>query len=174
VLIGHSLGGSMVAEATALLSDVIVAVVGIDTWSGLEVEASTQTDEDQEQRLAAFETDFRGYVEPWLRRMFHPSSDPQLVDRIVKDMVSRDQRMGLSAMKYAGTHTAKFQQRMRALRVPAYLIAADGSLYPKDPAAAGRYGIGFEMMTGVGHFPMLEAPQRFNARLDSVLDNLLS
>jgi hypothetical protein len=57
--------------------------------------------------------------------------------------------------------------------VPAYHIASEGSLYPKDPDVARQYGIGFEKMLGVGHFLLLEVPERFNARLDAVLREIV-
>jgi pimeloyl-ACP methyl ester carboxylesterase len=172
VLIGHSLGGSVVAEASSLLAGKIVGLIGVDTWAGLQPAVADPS--DQTERLVALRTNFQGYTDAWIRRMFAASADPELVARIASGMAEADPGVAIPIMACAGQHTATLRRRLRELSVPAHHIAAEGSLFPKEPATADEYGIGFEKMSGVGHFLMLEDPEDFNRRLAAALLNILS
>lgn len=172
VLIGHSLGGSVVAEASAILKDETIALIGVDTWSSLKPQAGGG--DDQSQRLADLRNDFGVYVDQWIRRMFPPTADTHLVDCVVKAMARHDPEMAIAAMMGGGRHTATLQRRMRELGAPSYLIASQGSLFPKDAEVARKYGIGFVEMPDVGHFLMLEAPAPFNALLRNALLQVLA
>lgn len=171
VLIGHSQGGTVVTEAAAQLGDRVIALIGADAWASLQPHAGSA--EDQAQRLAALHSDFAGYVDLWMRRMFAPGANPALVDEIAAGMARCDPDVAIPAMIGSSRYTAKLQQRMRELPVPSHNIAAGGSLFPKDPAVAADYGMGFELMDGVGHFLMLEAPEAFNRRLRGALRVML-
>ena len=53
------------------------------------------------------------------------------------------------------------------LRVPVRLI--NSAVYPTDSAAVNRYGMDVVIMSGVGHFAMMEDPKTFNALLSSAI-----
>jgi pimeloyl-ACP methyl ester carboxylesterase len=52
------------------------------------------------------------------------------------------------------------------------VIAINPAQPPTDAASLGRYGVGVLLMANVGHFPMLEGPERFNAILRTAIDNV--
>jgi hypothetical protein len=56
--------------------------------------------------------------------------------------------------------TTTRSEALAALGVPVRLI--NSPLYPTDSAAAHRYGMGVVIMSGVGHFAMMEDPRTFN------------
>jgi pimeloyl-ACP methyl ester carboxylesterase len=64
-------------------------------------------------------------------------------------------------------------------RIPAALaelklpvIAINPEAPPTDMASMGRYGVGVVLMARVGHFPMLEDPERFNSILKTAVDTV--
>lgn len=50
------------------------------------------------------------------------------------------------------------------------LITINAATPPTDMKSMERYGIKVYLLEGVGHFPMLEAPERFNQLLTNVID----
>ena len=171
VLLGHSQGGSVVVEAAALLAAETLAVIGIDTWSSLQGQPLSA--DAAEQMLEPFRRDFRAHTASWIRRMFAPMSDPALADTIAAVMADCEPAMAIAAMAGHQRYTPNLPRRMRELRAPLFAIASEFSLYPKDPEVARRHGIEFTKMAGVGHFLMLEAPERFNAELEAVLQRIV-
>jgi hypothetical protein len=61
---------------------------------------------------------------------------------------------------------------LQALQVPVVLINSDHS--PTDVEAAGHFGISIEMMSGTGHFVMLEDTDTFNRILENVVQRIVA
>ena len=78
VLIGHSMGGSVIVEAARRLSTSAIGLVGADTWS---VGRSRQA---IEQFIEPFRTDFATSMERFVRTSFSSGADQHLVERVAK------------------------------------------------------------------------------------------
>lgn len=168
VLVGHSIGGAVVAEAARLMPDRVAAVILVDTFHEVD---RPMTPEEREGFVAPLREDFRGAAEAFVRQlMFTADADPALVDRIARDMADAPPAVGLSA----GEQLLSYDEgaALAALDAPVRLINAD--LFPTDLEAARRYkpDVGLAVMPGVGHFPMLEDPAEFNRLLERAVREL--
>ena len=122
--------------------------------SPAEIEATAQT----------LRADFAAGASAFMRqRLFAPSTDPALVNRIVAGATGSPPEAAVAALANAWAYDAA--AAFRDLRVP--IVAVNADLYPTDVAANRRHARHFDalILTGVGHYPMLEAPERFNALL---------
>ncbi len=167
VLIGHSMGGPVVLEAARQLGERVPLIVAVDT---LQAPGQPAYSEEESRRLwAPFADDFAVATEGFVRqRFFLPDSPAELVDRVSTDMAAADPHVALEAGHGLTTYSAA--DGLRAVAdIPLVLINAAyvptdtetlASLHPKSRV---------ELIEGVGHFPMLEAPAEFNAVLDNVL-----
>jgi pimeloyl-ACP methyl ester carboxylesterase len=170
VLIGHSMGGSVIIEAARQMLERVVGLVGADTyWNVERTIPQEQTDQFLTNMRASFVETTREFVRA---SMFTPTSDPALVDRIVADMSSAPPEVGLGAVE---AMTKQDQaQAFDEVQAPVYCICAEKS--PIDIEAAKRHALSFEVlfMPGVGHFVMMEDPITFNFLLAEIVRELVS
>ena len=164
VMIGHSMGGPVILDAARGLSSRVLALVGADTFHDFGKEHS---DEEKRKFIAGFHDDFQQNVNGFVRSMFPAIADPALVDRVAADMSSAPPRVALSAMKNLFDYDAK--KTLEEVRIPVFCINADK--YPTNILGNRQHAASFEvlLMPGVGHFVMLEEPEKFNALLAEVL-----
>lgn len=167
VLIGHSMGGTVVVEAAQQIPGRVKAIIGVDTFKNL---GQTRTQAQVEVENAPFRKDFRQATDDFVRTgMFVPTSDAALIDKIAKDMAAAPPQVGFDAGVRLDSHDAELQKGLQKLQVPIMSINSD---YQPTDDAAERYGISIELMSGTGHFVMLEDPETFNLVLENVLQRL--
>jgi pimeloyl-ACP methyl ester carboxylesterase len=171
VLIGHSMGGPVVVEAARLLGDRVIGVVGVDTFTDV---SQRYTQEEIEGFLQPFRDDFAEATRGLVRgAMFAPNTDSALVDQIVADMSSAPPDVGVGALVgYLDWYHEESETAFRELNTPVYLINSD--MNPTNVDAGREYISSFEvvLMSGVGHFVMMEDPDTFNRLLDEIVEGL--
>lgn len=169
ILIGHSMGGPVVVEAALRLSGRVAAIVGVDTFQDLNRKRMRGRPGEM---LARLRDDFIGTSREIVRSMFVEKSDPELVARIVADMSGAPPAVGAAAVEAMGSHN--LAEALARLGVPVYCICSD--YQPFDLQAAEEHVPSFKLtlMSGVGHFVMLEDPATFNGLLQQIIDDLRS
>ena len=170
VLIGHSMGGAVIAEAARRMPERIIGLVGADTfWDVERVLPQEQTDEF----LARFQADFVKTTGEFVRAsMFTPDSNPVLVERIVADMSAAPPEVGVGAI--VGMSRQDLALTFEEVQAPIRCIGAGKS--PINVEAARRHASSFEVvfMPGVGHFVMMEDPETFNRLLAEFVKEFIS
>lgn len=168
ILVGHSMGGAVVLEAARLLGDRVVGIIGIDTLHRLDAPPTT---EQIERFMAPMRADFPSFVRRYMSSLFAAGTDSALVARYTDQMSRVSPNVGISAIENV------LRQDLRPvaheLSVPVRLIVSPR--YPVD-AEAWRSAVAdfdFVIMEGVGHFPMLTAPERFDAVLLTTVNELV-
>lgn len=170
ILIGHSMGGDVVLEAAKLLPKRILGIVGVDTFQDFTQPAFAP---DQiEGFIAGFRPDFAGRAEAFVRSMFPPSANPDLVTRTARDMASAPPDVALGALGSAWRYQPA--ETLKALRVPVKGINSD--MWPVNVegnrSLVPRYGA--KIMKGVGHFLHMEDPAAFNRLLQVTIDEIVA
>lgn len=168
VLIGHSMGGDVIVEAARRLTGRVEGLVWVDTYNQL---GTTRTPEQVAEFMAPFRADFRETTRTFVRSMFAPGSDESLVERVVADMSAAPPEVALAAGESLLTYGREVTVALEELNLPVIAINADDP--PTDIESMERYGIDVILMSGVGHFLMMEDPQRFNPLLRKVIGKLL-
>ena len=167
VLVGHSMGGPVIVEAARIAPQEVMGLVVVDALQ--DPDAPGLTLEAMQGFLARFEENFSDAMRDLVSTgMFVPESDPILKAWIVKDMASGPPQVGVGALRANILWPSTTRSNsLAALRVPVRLI--NSPLYPTDSAAVNRYGMDVVIMSGVGHFLMMENPKTFNALLSSAI-----
>lgn len=159
VLVGHSMGGPVALDAAKKLGSRCVAVVGVDTLHDVDTGIPP---EQAAAFLASLRADFAKNVDAFVReRFFTPETDPALVDLVAKSMAARPPEIAIPAMESLLAYDRA--AALAAVDVPVHCI---NTKTPTNVAANQARNPRFTavQMPGVGHFPMLEDPERF-ARL---------
>jgi len=168
VLIGHSMGGDVVVEAARRMRDRVVGLVWVDTYFRL---GSPRTKNEVDAFMAPLRRDFVTGVRALARGMFLPHSEAKLVDWVVADMSAAPPDVALAAVEKAITFEPEILVGLRELEIPKAVI--NGKWRPTDIDCLERYGFEVVVMSDVGHFPMMEAPERFNRILSGLIEGFL-
>jgi pimeloyl-ACP methyl ester carboxylesterase len=169
ILIGHSMGGDVILEAARQLPGRVRGLIWVDTYTQL---SEFQTREQVRSRMAPFRRNFIGETRAFVRRMFPSSADRSLVERVAVDMSAAPAEIALEAMESAWTFGATVPGMLRDLGVP--LVAINAETPPTDMDSMRRNGVEVVIIAGVGHFPMMEDPGRFNECLTKVVKGFTS
>jgi pimeloyl-ACP methyl ester carboxylesterase len=168
VLVGHSMGGTVIVEAARLMPDRIAALIPIDSLHDV---GRRPTPQQIAEFIAPLKRDFRGETTKFVRSLFPKGADPALVERVAGDMASGPPEVALGAMESLLTYDVA--KALGEVRAPIRAINADR--FPTNLAGNRRYAPRFDalIMTGVGHFPMLETPGAFNRLLEQAVRDLV-
>ncbi|MBN1293727.1 MAG: alpha/beta hydrolase [Candidatus Latescibacteria bacterium] len=171
ILVGHSIGGSVILEAARRMPDTIIGIIGVDTFHNVELK---YTPEFTDTYLAPFYDDFAEATANMVRNMFIPSTDSVLVEKIVIDMSSAPPEVGIGELIGNGNyHNDELLQTFREAQVPIRCINSDK--VPTDVETIRKYALSFEVkyMPDVGHFVMMEDPETFNRLLEETVQKLI-
>ena len=96
VLVGHSMGGLVILEAARRMPKRVIGLVGVDTLQNFE---GKFTQEQIDDLLTPFRSNFAEATRNFVLSMFTPTSDSALVEKIVNDMSSAPQVVGIGALE---------------------------------------------------------------------------
>ena len=172
ILIGHSMGGSVIAESARLMPNRVIGLIGIDTLENIEY---PMTREELKKMLAPLEKDFRTGSRQFIEQMILPDTDPQLREWILADISAAPPAVALSAMnemmsQYITGEAAKVFEK---IRIP--VITVNGDLWPVDYEANRRHMFSFDAMVlkKADHFLMMDRPKEFNRALEKAIHMIL-
>ena len=171
VLIGHSLGGGVIAEAARLMPQEVIAIIGIDTLHNV---ADVQPQEVIDGMIAPFAVDFPKAMDAFVAPMFPEGTDEKLVDWVVQDMSSAPPSVAISAFRnYTEQYvTGEACEVFKEVNVP--VVSINARLWPSDPEVNKKHMQSYRLfyIEDTGHFPMLERPAEFNRVLAEVLEQI--
>jgi pimeloyl-ACP methyl ester carboxylesterase len=167
VLVGHSMGGDIIVEAAPGLADRLRGLVWVDTYSSL---SSPRSEAEVDAFVQPFGVDFIGSMQQLVRRMFAAGADPELVNRVADDMASAPPAIAVDVLRHAISNHGPILGRLPQLGLP--IVAINPDYRPTDEASLRRYGVRTVLMSGVGHFLMMEDPDQFNRVLVDVIREL--
>ena len=169
ILIGHSMGGDVIVDAALQLPGRVAGLIMVDTYKKL---GDGRSMEQIQAFVEDFGIDFETKVQQLVRSLYLPTSDTSLVEYVAKDMSSAPTGVALSAIKSSFTHSRQITHDLELLNLP--VIAINAGNEPTDMESMQLHGVETHIMSRVGHFPMMEDPQRFNELLETLIEKLLS
>lgn len=167
VLIGHSMGGDVIAEAARRLPGRVAGLIWVETYKQLR---TPRTPEQVDARVASFRADFTEKTRAFVRGVSVPSSDRALVEWVAGDMSSAPPAVALGALRSAMSYDREMPRALDELKLPVIAINADNA--PTDTTSMRQHGVEVIVMPGVGHFLMMEDPERFNGLLVTAVGKL--
>jgi len=172
ILIGHSMGGSVIAEAARLMPHRVLGLIGIDTLGNIEY---PMTREEFEKMIAPLEKDFGTASRQFIGEMISPQTDPQLRDWILSDVSAAPPAVALSAMKEMMTQyvTGEAAKVFEGMRIP--VVTVNGELWPINYEANRRHMLSFDaiVLKEADHFLMMNRPEEFNRALEKAIQMVL-
>lgn len=171
ILIGHSMGGSVIAEAARLMPDKVTGLIGIDTLQDIEYPL---TQKELKAMIEPIEKDFRSGSREFIKQMILPGTDKELGEWILSDMSAAPPSVAISAMNNMMTQyvTGDAAKVFDKIRIP--VITVDGDMAPINYKANRRHMFYFDaiILKKADHFLMMDKPDEFNLALDKAIDKL--
>jgi pimeloyl-ACP methyl ester carboxylesterase len=167
ILVGHSMGGAVIVEAALAAPGRIIGLVGVDNFQNVNIDLSP---EQITEKVESMGEDFRRSTYKLVQGLFSADADSILVHEVAVDMSTAPSLVALSALEgYLRWSAEKGPDRIKALSAP--LVNINSPMYDTDEDAMRALVPDYRLwiMTGVGHFPMLEDPERFNTTLEEAV-----
>ncbi|MCU7878611.1 MAG: alpha/beta hydrolase [Candidatus Thiodiazotropha sp. (ex Lucinoma borealis)] len=173
ILIGHSMGGAVIAEAARLMPKRVRGLIGVDTLGNVEY---PMTAEEYEQMAAPLKADFKNGSRQFVKPMILPGTDPTLAEWILSDMASAPSAVALSAMEEMMSQYISGEAARIFEDIPVPVISVNADLWPIDYEANRRHMTSYEaiILKGADHFLMMNRPLEFNWALEQAIQTLLA
>ncbi|MBT8420365.1 MAG: alpha/beta hydrolase [Gammaproteobacteria bacterium] len=160
VLIGHSMGGPVAIEAANLLEEKVIGIVAVDIFF---LPGLPDSKDQIGEFMKSFEDDFEAASQAFVRSMFLPGADPDLISSIAETMSSADKNMGISALRNTiewlientPSLPGKYASKLRNIN------AVSEEKTPRQE--------GIVTIPGVGHFIAQVKPDAFNKALEKII-----
>ncbi len=171
ILIGHSMGGTVIAEAARLMPNSVIGLIGIDTLENIEY---PMTQEELKNMIGPLEMDFRTGSRQFVAEMISTQTDSQLREWILADMSAAPPAVAISAMnemmsQYITGDAAKIFDE---IRIP--VITVNGDLWPINYEANRRHMFSFDaiVLKEADHFLMMNRSKDFNSALEKAINTI--
>ncbi len=173
ILIGHSMGGPVIAEAARLMPDRVIGLIGIDTLENVEYR---MTEKERASMIAPLKQDFPTAARRFVADMLNDSTNPQLREWILSDMAAAPPTVALSAMEEMVSQfvTGEAATVFDTIRVP--VVTVNGDLWPINYEANRRHMSSYDaiVLKGADHFLMMNRPDEFNKALEKAIGLILN
>lgn len=169
VLVGHSMGGSVVTKSANLMPDKVIGIIGVDTLQNVGEDVPQQLIDDM---ISPLEADFVTAAKDFVIQMIGKNADPELIEWICEDMSSAPSDIAINEIRHYLNQLrgGAFAQVIAKVDVP--VVCINARLWPTKFEENKKHINDYKLLyvEDSGHFPMLEQPDEFNARLTEALE----
>jgi pimeloyl-ACP methyl ester carboxylesterase len=168
ILVGHSMSGAYALTA-ALDQPNVIAVILVDTLKDLDENFTPE--QVEEMLFTHYRKDFNAAVKALLPQFLFTENTPTRVkDQLLEEFAQNDGEFAIKALK------PLFEMDIRAIatqiKIPVRAINSDAQPTQIDHNRKYLKDFNYKIISGTGHYPMLEKPDEFNSLLDETLEEL--
>jgi pimeloyl-ACP methyl ester carboxylesterase len=165
VAVGHSMGGITVLQLGAAYPEKVAGIVMVDP---APLAFPPELKAGIEGLVGAIEAGDQGPRRQFIaERLFLPTSDKALVDRVLSVMMAAPAHVASAAMR--GILSFDGVKAAARCKVPALHIAATPPLNPPHQMSEWLPTVVNGWTVGAGHFNMMEAPEQVNGMIEGFL-----
>lgn len=175
VLIGHSMSGYSILQASLDDASRIIGLVGIDNYKSFYLHMTPEQTEQKTAFFASLREDFQNFAPAYAANMLlHEDTAAAVKERIRQDyslanpVIAYDTLFRM--MQFVPTVPAKLG------KAPYTLHLINNDTTPTDETELAKYckkGYLLKTIHGTGHYPMNEKPAEFNLLLEDVLKEIV-
>jgi pimeloyl-ACP methyl ester carboxylesterase len=170
IMIGHSMSGNVNLEAALQYPNPVVGFIGIDNFKELGIEYAPEELLGVENFLTSMETDFVEVTAHYVQEsLLTPQAKTEIVEKVTDDMTSVPPSIAIPIIRSLISYNTIEREQMPKLGYKLVLVNSDN--FPTNLDLLHQYAPRFEVITihGTGHYPMIENPTEFNARLQEAI-----
>lgn len=168
ILIGHSMSGAYVVEASIDLPQV-KAIVLVDTLKDLDQDFTPE--QAEEFMFSHYRKDFKSAVENLLPHYLFVEKTPENIKRqLQSEFLQNESDLAINVLR--PLYEMDIRKIAKQVDVPVRAINSDAS--PTGIENNKKYFSNYDskIITATGHYPMLEKPDAFNTLLNEIINEL--
>ncbi len=168
VAVGHSLGGMVAYEYARRRPEKIAALIWVDAAFSMPIDVDQQIAGLRKRAEEFRSPDYEAKVRRFVEQLYVPETPPAIRKTLTESILSTPQHVLASCME--GLADPRLFQH-ETLDIPAFAIFS-AFWNPErfvDLIKKTLPRFQYEVLTGVGHYPMLEKPEQVNAALGRFL-----
>ena len=175
ILVGHSMSGDVVTAVADSIPGKIIGLIGVDNFKGT-IDAYSK--EDLEQYNAFFAAMHANYNSAVTRfgyaTLFPPRyTDSAIMKKVISDILATDTSISIKTMEAIMQSELTTKERLSKLTIPVHVITSEYAPTNKTQMnAVCKAGFKEKIITGVGHYPMVEQPNEFNRLLMETINDI--
>ncbi len=175
VLVGHSMGGSIIMHAAVAYPDIVKGFVGVDYFKSVGHPLPPEYLQQSQQIIKGLETDFEKTNTDYAKMvLITPATPPAIAERVLYDYKNADPKTVRDVMpEIFGTLYKDEQVLLPQIPVKLHTINVDYML--TNEALLKEYCKNdYEVIhiQGTCHYPMIEQPMLFNEKLEKILTEI--
>jgi len=170
VLIGHSMAGDIVLQAAINSPQRVIGLVGVDNFKNCTYTPTEKEKKENAQAIDLLKHNFKEVAFQYFNQdLFYRTTADSIRKRVLNDVANVDTAIATACMEQQDFDEVK---NLVAVKKKLYLINSD--VTPTDTTGFITHHIPYEVLSihETGHFPMIERPREFNARLEQVMARL--
>lgn len=168
ILVGHSMSGAYGTEAAVKIPNV-KALILVDTLKDLD---QLITLEQAAPLFDLYRKDFKATVENVLPQyLFAAGTPPDIKSQLQKEFLTNSPEFAITCIE--PLYKTDVREFAKKLKIPVRAINSDVGVTNKTTNRKYFADYNYSLIEGVGHYPMLENPEKFNLALDSFLHELM-
>ncbi len=168
VAVGHSLGGLVAYEYARRWPEKIGALIWVDAAFSLPIDVDQQIAGLRKRAEEFRSPDYKAKVRSFVDQLYVPETPTAIRETVTESILSTPQHVLASCME--GLADPRLFQH-ETLDIPAFAIFS-AFWHPErfvDLFKKTLPRLQYEVLSGVGHYPMLEKPEQVNAALGRFL-----
>ncbi len=174
ILIAHSLAGSIALELMQKPHPGVRGIIGIDNFKTVGV---TYTPEEYRQfdgMMKMLASDFRNAAPAFAENMLLHTTTPEAVsNRVKRDFAKADPGIGFSSLSNLLEYSMLEPAKLENLTCKLHLLNCNNS--STNIASLEKHcaqGVSLSEIAATSHYPMIEAPHRFNEALAKIIGEI--
>ena len=175
ILVGHSMSGDVVTAVADSIPGKIIGLIGVDNFKGT-IDAYSKEDLEQYNAFfAAMHANYNSAVTRFGYAMLFPPSytDSAIMKKVISDILATDTSISIKTMEAIMQSELTTKERLSKLTIPVHVITSEYAPTNKTQMnAVCKAGFKEKIITGVGHYPMVEQPNEFNRLLMETINDI--
>jgi pimeloyl-ACP methyl ester carboxylesterase len=168
ILVGHSMSGAYVLEAANSLPNV-KAIILVDTLKDLDQNLTPA--QAEVLMFSHYRRDFRSAVEQLLPQFLFVQQTPKhICEQLQQQFLQYDAQHAINALQ--PLYEMDLRKIAARTAVPVRAVNSDAQPTAIDNNRKYFPDYDYRVITGTGHYPMLERPEEFSKILDEILEQL--
>ncbi|HEY4335795.1 MAG TPA: alpha/beta hydrolase [Puia sp.] len=171
ILVGHSMSGHIVLQSAIDIPGRVIGLVGVDNFKTVGQKQTPQAKKEFAAAIEKMKHHFKPVVTDFFGKgLFSANTPDSIKKRVLNDAGNTDSVLGVASIQQMGD----FDEVQKLTMAQRKLSLVNSDYQPTDTTGLKAHHIPYEIFIvhGTGHYPMIEKPDEFNARLQEAISKL--